>query len=119
MSRSSPITASRNLFAGTDKAIVWSIVDENNEPIDASGFAIEFRLQSSADDGETWSDEFTKDTAGGGVHQGDDTDQVQVDILETDTQNFDLSLRYQYRLIRTDPGSVDVLAYGEIVFRSL
>jgi hypothetical protein len=110
-------TKDDHIFRGEDKKLRFPVFEEDNAtPKDVSGMALEWVLRGRR---PTDAALLTKTTADGitveGIFNVDpdvNTQEVVVDILDTDTEALDAGL-YRHALKRTDPGSETILSFGD------
>jgi len=105
------VGADKEVFAGEDKTLVWSIkkADESAQDITGWTFLMEVRL--------------TRYTAGlpvftkaGTILGAPALGQAQVVVLSTETKDLKAGT-YYYGLARTNAGAFDVVAEGKFVLR--
>lgn len=108
-----------NLTPGEDVGLVWTITDENGNPVtNMTGWAVAFYLLRSLEPG---SDDASlaaaalvvKRTGGQGISLS--PPEVRVSLAAADTQGLSPGL-YWYELWRTDAGNRRRLAYGGLIF---
>lgn len=116
MSKEQNITEADNFFRGEDKQLVFDVVDANGDPQTMTGWALGFNVyrfdaQIAAILTYTTASEIA-------IGNGDGTDdRATVTIPDTATDPLIAGV-YRYELLRTDAGSEQVLAYGDLVLRS-
>lgn len=93
-------------FLGEDRTLRFTVLDDANQPVNITGWAILFAFQDKEGGATLFSRTPDMVDANGGV--------CDVQIDPTDTEDL-FPGTYFYILERMDPGNVSVLAYGAIV----
>lgn len=108
MAKESPITKEDGWFAGEDKALRFTVVDEAEAIVNITGWNFKWSLLMGSIRGT----EVASKTSGAGISIINAAGGVvQVVVAAADTH--DLEPRTHYHVLsRTDSGNVQVLAYG-------
>jgi hypothetical protein len=102
MSALSPIKKVDAWFTGEDQNIDWDIRDESGDPVDITGWAIEFRMALVQGGTSVLTKAATILS----------TARARIAVAEADTTAL-AATKYFYTLSRTDSGYNQVLAYGD------
>lgn len=121
MPQEAHITASEEWFTGADKVLQYTVVDSAGVAVNITGWSLRWvmvrkQAASAAASGHLVS----KETGGAGIAITNGASGIcQVTITDADTDGMEggETPLYQYELRRTDPGSEDVLAYGNVTLR--
>ncbi len=113
MSKNSPIERSDRWYKAEKKQLQYDIVDADDNPVDVSGYAMRWVLETLP----STTDVLSKVYPGAdiSVSNGDGTnDRVTVTIAAADTSGLPADT-YRKALWRTDAGSEQLLAEGDAV----
>jgi hypothetical protein len=117
----SDITAAHEWFAGEDKELHFTVLDADGNPVDPTGWALEWALRRRAPDADPAL--ISKTTSSGislsGVYNANpslNTQRVVVAIADTDTDALSAAT-YKHGLKRTDAGNESVLTFGDAVLQ--
>ena len=113
MSVDAPIADTENWFIGDDVPLDFTVVDENGDAVDITGYALEWVLRETPGSATAT---ITKTTSDGITITGGPAGKCRAAIADTDT--IDLSPgRYFHTLKRTDDGLETVLSFGQAVLQ--
>lgn len=100
-----------DLFVGEDKTLKFNLVDQNGNPIDATGWTTRFVVRTSVT-----AENALIDVAGSidGSYSAQNNQQ-RVVVNLSDEQMAIARGKHQYSLKRTDAGAETILAYGDFV----
>ena len=117
MALNQPITTSDNFFAGEDKTITFDVTQaDGTTPQVMTGWALTWELKASV----TGAIAISKTTAAGTVALSSKfgtNDRATVTIADGDTESAGAGA-YYHHLRRTDAGSEQILAYGDVTLRA-
>lgn len=113
MSRNSPVKSADNFFIGEDKVLQFEVVDESDQIVDITGWAMEFVLR---DYPEAPTVVLTKTTDDDIALSNPTLGICRVTIPRADTLQLNAQ-SYSYTLRRTDAGYSAALAFGDFLVK--
>jgi hypothetical protein len=123
MAVESNVTAASHVFLGEDKVLEFTITDEDDVPVDVSGWAMIWDLRKAD---KTTGDALIEKTTGAGITVTGvynvaplvNTQRVLVTLADTDSDSSTTiqAKTYRHALKRSDDGSETVLAFGDFTF---
>lgn len=112
MARKQHFTRDDMWFAGEDKQLQFTILDENEDPVNITGWAVTFSFA----DGVSETPLFEKTVGSGIALTTPGSGLLTVTVTDADTEDLDAG-DYVYALHRTDASTETVLAFGDVVLQ--